>query len=625
MVLMYSLQIYAQVTQDWAARYNGPVNGPERVSSMAVDSSGNVYVTGRISVAIPAAFDIATIKYNSSGIQQWVQRYNGPLNNSDESHSIAVDRAGNVYVAGYTVGVWGLDTNLDYVTIKYSSTGEQLWLQNYDGNGNSHDVASSVGVDDSGNVYVTGNGYASGNGHDYITIKYNASGVLQWDRSYEGTGTAGDFASFLKLDSEGNVYVTGDSWGAGTREDYVTIKYNSMGVQQWVQRYDGTGHDLDNPSSLEVDKSGNVYVTGRSRGPNPVGLEYATVKYNTFGIQEWAKRYSEPAVYADVANSVAVDDSGNVYVTGESAANGFNFDYATVKYNSSGDQQWVRRFNGSGNGHDRAVSVVVDGTGDVYVTGYSYSLLTDYDYVTVKYNSSGMQQWVKNYNGTGNLDDIAGFMKVDRLGNIYVTGDSKGMGTDFDYATVKLSPQKSFYLTSLVQGFYNSSTNTLISDTMRVYLRDANSPFAVIDSSISILDSSGNGTFYFSNAADETSYYISLKHRNSIETWSASGVNFINGSLNYDFSSASERAYGNNMVNIDSYPVKFGLFSGDVNQNGSIDPSDVLLVYNDAGNFVTGYESSDLNGDRTADLTDVLISYTNSVNLVSVKSPVLDF
>ncbi len=122
--------------------------------------------------------------------------------------------------------------------------------------------------------------------------------------------------------------------------------------------------------------------------------------------------------------SLAVDGSGNVYVTGESAGSGTSRDYATIKYNSSGVQQWVARYNGPGNSNDFAdYSLVVDGSGNVYVTGYSLGSGTLDDYATIKYNSSGVQQWVARYNGPGNNYDFATSLAVDGSGNVYVTGD----------------------------------------------------------------------------------------------------------------------------------------------------------------------------------------------------------
>ena len=176
-------------------------------------------------------------------------------------------------------------------------------------------------------------------------------------------------------------------------------------------------------------------------------------------------------------------------------------------------------------------------------------------------------------------------------------------------------------LTVLIEGFYNSSTDTMVGDTVRVYLRNLSSPYAIVDSSACYLSSSGIGTLIFSNAFNGTNYYLDIRHRNSIETWSAAGQSFTSFFGTYDFSNANSQAYGNNMAQVNTSPVKFALFSGDVNQDGFVELSDVVLIYNDASNFVTGYANTDVNGDNLIDLSDLLITYNNSSAFVSKVTP----
>jgi photosystem II stability/assembly factor-like uncharacterized protein len=168
-------------------------------------------------------------------------------------------------------------------------------------------------------------------------------------------------------------------------------------------------------------------------------------------------------------------------------------------------------------------------------------------------------------------------------------------------------------LDMLIEGFYNSGTNAIVSDTVRVYLRNSSSPYSVVDSAKGILSTSGNATITFSNAPSGQ-YYIAVKHRNSIETWSRQGGEaFTSGvNLSYNMSDQITKAFGNNIKQVDSSPVKFADFSGDVNQDGSIDLTDILNVYNNAKTFLSGYKATDVNGDNITDLTDLIISNNNS-------------
>lgn len=257
-------------------------------------------------------------------------------------------------------------------------------------------------------------------------MKYNSAGEQQWVARYNGEANNGGVATAIAVDKSGNVYVTGTSG-----DDYVTIKYNSAGEQQWVARYDGPGHDLDAAYAIAVDTSDNVYVTGFSGGAG-TNLDYATIKYDSAGQQQWVARYDGPVSGFDEAAAMAIDSSGNVYVTGISLGSDTVIDFVTVKYDSLGKEQWVARYNNGGGS-----AIALDSSANVYVTGYSNDPRTGTDYATIKYNPAGQEQWVARYNGPANDTDQAAAIAVDAVGNVYVAGKSTGWGSFLDYATIK--------------------------------------------------------------------------------------------------------------------------------------------------------------------------------------------
>ncbi len=117
----------------------------------------------------------------------------------------------------------------------------------------------------------------------------------------------------------------------------------------------------------------------------------------------------------------------------------YRYDYATIKYDTGGNQLWVARYNGPGNWDDAATAIAVDDSCNVYVTGESYSSSssTSGDYATIKYDTNGNELWVRGYNGPGNEFEFAAAIAVDNSGNVYVTGVSAGSSTGGDYATIK--------------------------------------------------------------------------------------------------------------------------------------------------------------------------------------------
>ncbi|MFB3910398.1 MAG: SBBP repeat-containing protein [Candidatus Eisenbacteria bacterium] len=335
--------------------------------AIAVDDLGNVYIAGSTQ---SFGDDYLTIKYDSSGTEQWVRTYEGPVFESDSAASIAVDSDGNVYVTGYSTGD---GTGLDYATIKYSPGGDELWLRRFDV-GAGEDVAAMVAVTSSG-IVVTGR-----SNYDYTTIMYSPDGVEQWQRTYDGPGNSADTAVAVKLDEDDNIFVTGLSIAAGNDYDYATIKYDPAGTELWVRRFDES--DFDYASALAIDPQGNVFVTGASAD------DFATVKYDPTGTELWVRRFGA-AQTGDSPYAIAVDAQGNSYVTGYSYGDSVTtYDYATVAYDASGEALWTQSYNGPGNFYDIPHSIAVHESGDVFVTGQSGGDGTALDYATIKYSQT---------------------------------------------------------------------------------------------------------------------------------------------------------------------------------------------------------------------------------------------
>jgi hypothetical protein len=450
----------AQPEQEWAARYFG--SGLAELTGLVLDGSGNVYVTGYCNKH-DTDYDYITIKYDSQGNQLWLDRYNGPADSNDRPADIAIDQEGNVYVTGLSVGVgsWG-----DYLTIKYDPDGNQVWTARYNGPDPPDfqviaraDHAKALVVDSNGNVYVTGEsvGFHNDGDYDFLTVKYDVNGNQLWVQRHSGAGYLKpdgyrdyyDCAHDIALDSAGNVYITGESAGEGTLRDYLTIKYSSSGTQLWTRRYHGPDSEsYDIANALALDDSGNVCVTGTS-GPKWSG-GLTTVKYDPNGNLLWAAvRANSGSEYDDgVGNAIATDAGGNVYVTGHVCTYSHgDHDWVTVKYDTHGTELWLQNYKGPHDGESSGNALVLDDMNNVYVAGNIEGSVTDNDYAVLKYDSSGNSQWVLRYDGPTTRSDIASTLAVD--GDvIYVAGTSQGPATN-DYATVKYREGVDFGITDI--------------------------------------------------------------------------------------------------------------------------------------------------------------------------------
>jgi Immunoglobulin I-set domain./Beta-propeller repeat. len=424
----------------WTNIYGQPGFKYNDVKSIAIDSSGNIFITGITSTnAVGSSYLAATVAYSGAGVALWTNLCNGAPGNTASGDSVAVDNAGNVVIGG---SFYAGDKRADYLTIKYSGAGAALWTNRYDGQAAKVSVPMAVAVDKDGNILVTGYSFVSvlGGTADYLTVKYTPAGVPVWTNLYNGPDDRDDRANALVVGTNGDVFVTGSTFAPGSTNDYLTIAYSAAGVPLWTNRYGGPGNGDDQALAIALDSNGHVFVTGYSYSGSGPGNDFATVAYSVSGVPLWTNRYNGPGSRDDRANALAVDGSGNVFVTGSSWSTtvSSSADYATIAYSAAGAPLWTNRYNGPGNKADVANAIAVDGAGNVIVTGASQGSGTN-DYATIKYSGSGIPLWTNRYNGPANLSDVANAVAVDAAGNIFVTGGSSINVGGFNYATIAYS------------------------------------------------------------------------------------------------------------------------------------------------------------------------------------------
>jgi hypothetical protein len=436
----------------WAKTWGGSQN--EFVYRMALDGAGNIYVTGQFGGSADfnpdpsvteahtsnGGQDVFLSKFSSTGVLQWARTWGG--SGRDVANGIAVDGAGNVYVAGpfqYTV-----DFDPDPLTT------------------DTHISNNSSGAN---NTFVS---------------KFDSSGSFKWARTW-GPSVAGGEAYSVAVDSSNNVYVVGDfesttsslvdfnPWGAHDYHashgffDAFLSKIDSNGTFVWAKTWGGEGYD-DGPA-VAVDASGNVYVAGMYASFNidfdPAGggavfpahdsgyvVDVFLSKFASDGTFRWVRTWGGQGA-DDVGGGVLIDRSSDVYVWGRYGSSNCDFnpwgiadihssngsvDAYVSKFDSSGTFQWARTWGSTG--WDAAIGLVADGSNNVCITGV-FAGTVDFDpsaggtdirtsnglqdaYITML-NSGGSFGWARTWGGTG--DDGAFDAAIRRTaGTLHVAG-----------------------------------------------------------------------------------------------------------------------------------------------------------------------------------------------------------
>jgi hypothetical protein len=431
-------QLTIAQTFDWAKQMGGATD--DIGNSIAIDASGNVYTTGQFTGTVDfdpgvGVANLTAVQYNDIFIQKldangnflWVKHMGG---GSDEiANSIAVDLSGNVYITGHFAATVDFDpgagvTNLVAASIdafvqKLDANGNLLWVIQL--GGSAYDYGNSITTDASGNVYTTGsfsgtadfdpgvavaNLSAAGGTWDVNVFiqKLDANGNFIWAKQMGGLGN--DVGNSITTDASGNVYTTGHFTGvtdfdpgAGT-EELTSVGYTDAFIQKldtngdfaWVKQLGGNAENRAN--SISVDVNGNIYTIGdfafsidMDPGAGSFNLTALGSSWDVFiqkldpnGDFVWAKQlggYTE-----DKGKSITTDASGNVYTTGYFRGNAdfdpgvgiLNMtstgitDVFVQKLNANGDLIWVEQLGGVYNNYGNSIATV--GSGTVYVTGF---------------------------------------------------------------------------------------------------------------------------------------------------------------------------------------------------------------------------------------------------------------
>lgn len=272
---------------------------------------------------------------------------------------------------------------------------------------------------------------------------------VQWEARYEHPANFIDQAVDLELDAAGNTYVTGSSFN-GTDYDWVTVKYDNLGNEVWAMSYGGPG--LDEAEAIALDNNGDIVVTG-SRFISGNDWDIAVVKYNgVTGVQMWSQIYTG-SVNFDGGKDIVCDSNNDVILTGTYSFSASDIDWIIIKYNSAGVFQWDDT-NGTPD-NDEGKVIAVDGANNYYVAGHSeFSAGSTYfDFLVMKYNSTGTQLFSVTQDAGFNGLDTPNAMELDASGNVYVGGQGFNAPVEEeDYVLMKFNNNLAFQWTQTYSG-----------------------------------------------------------------------------------------------------------------------------------------------------------------------------
>lgn len=505
---------------------------------------------------------------NTGGDAYWIATLGG-TGVEYQVEAITVKSNGDVYgvLSTNSEGAGGYDG----VVVKYDSSGVLQWQRRI--GGSSNEFFQGMTIDGSGNIYAVGSTESYASGTSAYIVKYNSSGAVQWQRALGGTSIHFQAVAVDSLSS--NLYVTGSAGSlVGNSDDVLICKYNVSGELQWQRTLSGTS--IDAGYGIALDSSDNVYIQYQQNGGQG-NADLGIAKYNSSGVIQWQR--SLGGTSNEGGQGLAIDSSDNIYIPAMTVSEGQgNYDAGVAKYNSSGVIQWQRIIGGTGS--DTVSDLAVDSSGNVYVFGTTLSAgAGSQDTLIAKYNSSGVVQWQRSFGTTSY--EYAGGIAVDSSDNLYFGGRSNVTG-NYDSFIVKVPSDGS--LTGTYGNFVYASTSLT---TATSTLTDAASTLTDQETFFSgtiwddvenashvrfdDVNSGGNDIYGLFFKPDGTKVYMLRSNKTIIQTTLSTAWDIsTHGSIDYTFPSSSFNVY---------HATPWGLFiSPDGTQLYSTDDSYNALI-----------------------------------------------
>jgi len=423
---------FAQVTQEWVQRYDGPAGSLDLNSGLLLLDDQSSIVYGH-STGIGTQLDMTLVKYSTSGSYLWDFRYNGPGNGSDQLFSIAVNENGEIYGVGNVSDTSAIKMGI----VKLNSSGSLQWIYSANIPGYSDQYGQDIIVSSSGNVYACGFAKNLQNNFDLILMKLSPEGNILWTRTFNHSGSNNDTPVKILCDQNENIFVISTSSNQSGNENIYYVNYDSAGNPPNVWTYPGNS---SRAVSAVMDSSGLIVIAGVTYSVSS-NFDYLTLRVSSDGSSHWAESYNGPGNHLDYAYKVITDEDCNIYVTGSSRTGSIpgTEDVLTIKYDSSGNQLWTNRFDSHPGGSDIGYSLALDQGQNVYIAAAIDRDTNHLIFGTMKIKQNGELEWLRTYEYYHSPEDFPYAIAVDTANSVYISGISFGGSTDYDITTIKYS------------------------------------------------------------------------------------------------------------------------------------------------------------------------------------------
>lgn len=369
---------------------------------------------------------------------EWVRRYNGSDNRYDIANSLRLDNSSNVYVYGSTAST---GSSTDIVAIKYNPQGSVLWTALYNGFGNSVDQVRSTFLDNAGNSYLTGFTADTNLVIKVVTFKIDPNGIVQWKSIFHPPAYTQGRGEFVAMDNSNNIFTIGSLTRSNGSFSMFVIKYDQNGNLADTAKFNVTTTSSEMPVSACIDAAGNIYVLGSTNavsGSNDI----LKLKYSNDLDLLWQHTFSGTGAGSDMPVQMLLSNDNKLVIAASMRNSSSGLDYGLFRFDTNAALIMQYIYDGTGGDQDIPYAITCDNQNNLYVTGSSRNsdTLGSEDILTLKIDPTALLLWERRYNGTGSGIDYGTAIAVDIAGNVYAGGTTDKHDVHLAYALIKYGP-----------------------------------------------------------------------------------------------------------------------------------------------------------------------------------------